>query len=76
MTTLSTHDTKRSEDLRARLAVLAELPQEWGDTARRLMALAPVPNPAFGYLLWQTAVALPALVEFSRSRASQNLPAT
>ena len=61
MTTLSTHDTKRSEDIRARLAVLAELPQEWGDTARRLIALAPAPNPAFGYLLWQTAVALPAI---------------
>ena len=29
MTTLSTHDTKRSEDVRARLAVLSELPQEW-----------------------------------------------
>ena len=61
MTTLSTHDTKRGEDIRARLAVLAELPDEWGDTARQLMALGPVPNPAFGYLLWQTAIALPAL---------------
>jgi (1->4)-alpha-D-glucan 1-alpha-D-glucosylmutase len=60
MTTLSTHDTKRGEDIRARLAVLAELSDEWGDTARRLMALGPVPNAAFGYLLWQTAVALPA----------------
>jgi (1->4)-alpha-D-glucan 1-alpha-D-glucosylmutase len=30
MTTLSTHDTKRQEDVRARLAVLAEIPQEWG----------------------------------------------
>ncbi|HZP52194.1 malto-oligosyltrehalose synthase [Actinocrinis sp.] len=29
MTTLSTHDTKRSEDVRARLAVLTELPEEW-----------------------------------------------
>ena len=29
MTTLSTHDTKRSEDVRARLAVLAEIPGEW-----------------------------------------------
>ncbi len=29
MTTLSTHDAKRSEDVRARLAVLAELPDEW-----------------------------------------------
>jgi (1->4)-alpha-D-glucan 1-alpha-D-glucosylmutase len=63
MTTLSTHDTKRGEDIRARLAVLAELSDEWGDTARRLMALAPVPNAAFGYLLWQTAVALYSVPE-------------
>ena len=68
MTTLSTHDTKRGEDIRARLAVLAELPDEWGDTARRLMALAPVPNAAFGYLLWQTAVALPAADPSTRDR--------
>jgi (1->4)-alpha-D-glucan 1-alpha-D-glucosylmutase len=68
MTTLSTHDTKRGEDLRARLAVLAELPQEWGETARALMTLAPVPNAAFGYLLWQTAVALPALGPATRAR--------
>ena len=54
MTTLSTHDTKRGEDVRARLAVLAELPAEWGDVARGLMQLAPVPNRSFGYLLWQT----------------------
>lgn len=31
----STHDTKRSEDVRARLAVLAELPEEWGHAVRR-----------------------------------------
>ena len=68
MTTLSTHDTKRGEDIRARLAVLAELSDEWGDTARRLMALAPVPNAAFGYLLWQTAVALPAKDPTTRTR--------
>ena len=30
MTTLSTHDTKRSEDVRARIAVLAELPERLG----------------------------------------------
>ena len=29
MTTLSTHDTKRQEDVRARLAVLAEWPEDW-----------------------------------------------
>jgi (1->4)-alpha-D-glucan 1-alpha-D-glucosylmutase len=29
MTTLSTHDTKRSDDVRARLAVLTEMPARW-----------------------------------------------
>ena len=29
MTALSTHDTKRGEDVRARIAVLAELPERW-----------------------------------------------
>jgi (1->4)-alpha-D-glucan 1-alpha-D-glucosylmutase len=28
--TTSTHDTKRGEDTRARLAVLADMPEEWG----------------------------------------------
>ncbi|HST49116.1 malto-oligosyltrehalose synthase, partial [Jatrophihabitans sp.] len=54
MTTLSTHDTKRSEDVRARLAVLPELGERWYATAEQLLAAAPVPNKAFGYLLWQT----------------------
>jgi (1->4)-alpha-D-glucan 1-alpha-D-glucosylmutase len=57
MTTLSTHDTKRGEDVRARLAVLSELPDEWAALARRLMAAAPIPDPTFGYLLWQTFAA-------------------
>jgi (1->4)-alpha-D-glucan 1-alpha-D-glucosylmutase len=35
MTTLSTHDTKRSDDVRARLAVLTELPGEFADAAQR-----------------------------------------
>ena len=56
MTTLSTHDTKRSEDVRARVAVLPELGQQWYDTARQLLDRAPIPNRAFGYLLWQTFV--------------------
>jgi (1->4)-alpha-D-glucan 1-alpha-D-glucosylmutase len=56
MTTLSTHDTKRSEDVRARLAVLPELGERWYSAAAELLKLAPVPNPAFGYLLWQSFV--------------------
>ena len=56
MTTLSTHDTKRSEDVRARLAVLAELGEPWHRVAARLLDKAPIANRAFGYLLWQTFV--------------------
>ena len=37
MTALSTHDTKRSEDVRARLSVLSELPERWRDAARSWM---------------------------------------
>src|SRR5437879_5638156 len=32
---LSTHDTKRSEDVRARLNVLSEIPDEWAACVRR-----------------------------------------
>ncbi|GAA2699407.1 malto-oligosyltrehalose synthase [Micromonospora olivasterospora] len=56
MTTLSTHDTKRGEDVRARLAVLAELPRRWAELVARWTAAAPLPDPAFAHLLWQTAV--------------------
>jgi (1->4)-alpha-D-glucan 1-alpha-D-glucosylmutase len=68
MTTLSTHDTKRGEDLRARLAVLAELPNEWAETVRQLQRLAPIPHRAFGYLLWQSFVAT-GLIERERVHA-------
>jgi (1->4)-alpha-D-glucan 1-alpha-D-glucosylmutase len=54
MTTLSTHDTKRGEDVRARLAVLSEVPDDWAALARKLMATAPLPDASFAYLLWQT----------------------
>jgi (1->4)-alpha-D-glucan 1-alpha-D-glucosylmutase len=56
MTTLATHDTKRGEDVRARLAVLSELPDEWAAAVRRWTAAAPVPDPATAHLLWQTIV--------------------
>ncbi|MEV0607306.1 malto-oligosyltrehalose synthase [Polymorphospora rubra] len=56
MTTLSTHDTKRGEDVRARLAVLAEIPGTWAAAVDRWAAAAPLPDPAFAHLLWQTVV--------------------
>ncbi|MEV4492864.1 malto-oligosyltrehalose synthase [Micromonospora coxensis] len=56
MTTLSTHDTKRGEDVRARLAVLSELPGRWAEQVGRWTSRVPLPDPAFAHLLWQTAV--------------------
>ena len=62
MTTLSTHDTKRGEDVRARLAVLSESPQAWRAQLERWHARAVwlsggrSPEPHIEYLLWQTLV--------------------
>jgi (1->4)-alpha-D-glucan 1-alpha-D-glucosylmutase len=56
MTTLSTHDTKRSEDVRARLAVLAEIPREWTDLVRDWAARYPLPDPSLDLLAWQSLV--------------------
>jgi len=55
LTTLSTHDTKRQEDVRARLAVLAERHQEWAAAVAAWRAAAgPAPDPDSEYLTWQT----------------------
>jgi len=35
MLATSTHDTKRSEDVRARIGLLSEIPERWGEAARR-----------------------------------------
>jgi (1->4)-alpha-D-glucan 1-alpha-D-glucosylmutase len=69
MTTLSTHDTKRQEDVRARLAVLAESPEEWAHQVAEWHGLAVLltdgavarimeraPDPDLEYLMWQTLV--------------------
>jgi (1->4)-alpha-D-glucan 1-alpha-D-glucosylmutase len=56
MTALSTHDTKRSEDVRARLAVLAELPGDWTEVVRRWVRIAPLADPSLAHLIWQAAV--------------------
>ncbi|MFI5839137.1 malto-oligosyltrehalose synthase [Catenuloplanes sp. NPDC051500] len=56
MTALSTHDTKRSEDVRARLAVLSEVPHEWASRVKRWTEASGFGDPALAHLLWQTAV--------------------
>ncbi|MDQ0866199.1 malto-oligosyltrehalose synthase [Arthrobacter globiformis] len=53
MTTLSTHDTKRSEDTRARISVISEVAGEWERALNRLRELAPLPDGPLSALLWQ-----------------------
>jgi len=64
MLTTSTHDTKRSEDVRARISVLSQMPAEWrravdrwrriNRTRRREVGGMPAPSPDDEYLLYQT----------------------
>ncbi len=61
MSALSTHDTKRSEDTRARLLPLSELAVEWSVWLSEAMRLVAPRRPgrldaATEYLLWQTLV--------------------
>jgi (1->4)-alpha-D-glucan 1-alpha-D-glucosylmutase len=53
MTTLSTHDTKRGEDVRARIGVLSQVPALWGEFVARWETAAPSPDRATGLFLWQ-----------------------
>ncbi|MFO7911435.1 MAG: malto-oligosyltrehalose synthase [Desulfotignum sp.] len=58
----TTHDTKRSEDVRARLALLSEIPDQWAGAVRRWAdnnaryRTGEVPDPNTEYLLYQTLV--------------------
>lgn len=56
MTCTSTHDTKRGEDVRARITAIAELPGTWGRALDRLLELVPAPDPGFANLLWQAVI--------------------
>ncbi len=58
----STHDTKRSADVRARIGVLAGIPGEWRERVMRWRSVnaplveAGAPDPAEEYALYQTLV--------------------
>jgi (1->4)-alpha-D-glucan 1-alpha-D-glucosylmutase len=53
MTTLTTHDTKRGEDVRARIGVLSQVPSLWTEFVTRWEGRAPSPDNATGLFLWQ-----------------------
>ena len=62
MSSTSTHDTKRSEDVRSRIAMLSEIADEWADTFFRWMTMNS-PKWAGGridasieYMLYQTLI--------------------
>jgi (1->4)-alpha-D-glucan 1-alpha-D-glucosylmutase len=58
----STHDTKRSEDVRARICLLSEIPERWGEAVRRwssrneMYRTDEFPDRNLEYLLYQTLV--------------------
>jgi (1->4)-alpha-D-glucan 1-alpha-D-glucosylmutase len=62
MLATSTHDTKRSEDVRARLALLSEIPEDWAQAVRRWSAqseqyrVEDVPDRNTEWLLYQAVV--------------------
>ena len=62
MLATSTHDTKRSEDVRARIGLLSEMPERWGEAVRRWSArnerlrVGEYPDRNAEYLLYQTLV--------------------
>jgi (1->4)-alpha-D-glucan 1-alpha-D-glucosylmutase len=62
MTTLSTHDTKRADDVRARLAAITEIPREWRAASRRwsrrnaAFRTGDFPDRNTEYFLYQTMV--------------------
>jgi malto-oligosyltrehalose synthase len=57
MLATATHDHKRGEDVRARLAVLSEIPGEWADFITKTRTIdIPRPDPADEIMLYQMIV--------------------
>ncbi|HMS76029.1 malto-oligosyltrehalose synthase [Gordonia sp. (in: high G+C Gram-positive bacteria)] len=56
LTATSTHDTKRSEDVRARIAMIAQVPGRWSILVRTVWRDAPPPEPLTGYFLLQNII--------------------
>jgi (1->4)-alpha-D-glucan 1-alpha-D-glucosylmutase len=53
MVTLTTHDTKRGEDVRARISVLSQVPSLWAELVGKWALEAPLPDTATGLFLLQ-----------------------
>ncbi len=53
MVALTTHDTKRGEDVRARIGVLSQVPSLWGELVGKWALAAPPPDAGTGLFLLQ-----------------------
>jgi (1->4)-alpha-D-glucan 1-alpha-D-glucosylmutase len=53
MTALTTHDTKRGEDVRARIGVISQVPALWAGFATGWDQRTPSPDPMTALFLWQ-----------------------
>ncbi len=53
MVALTTHDTKRGEDVRARIGVLSQVPSLWAELVGKWVLEAPPPDPPTGLFLLQ-----------------------
>jgi len=75
----ATHDTKRSEDMRARINVLSEIAPEWGRTVRRWsrknahLRSEGIPHPNEELLLYQTLVGMWPLDEEELATVAERL---
>jgi (1->4)-alpha-D-glucan 1-alpha-D-glucosylmutase len=85
MLTSSTHDTKRSEDVRARINVISEMPALWRKSIQRWSRMnrarrkivddLPAPGPHAEYLLYQTLLGTWPLAAPSEADDTQLLKA-
>ena len=53
MVALTTHDTKRGEDVRARIGLLSQVPSLWAELIGKWTLTAPPPDAGTGLFLWQ-----------------------
>ena len=83
MNTTSTHDTKRSEDVRARINILSEIPEawerhltqwgQWNQPKKQKVNGLPVPEPNMEILLYQTLAGAWPLLEAEVPEFKQRL---
>jgi (1->4)-alpha-D-glucan 1-alpha-D-glucosylmutase len=81
MLSTSTHDTKRSEDVRARINVLSEIPDEWNErldswsrlnrSRRREVDESEAPSRNDEYLIYQTLIGAWPLEELDEAGLSE-----